>query len=326
MILEMLPRWPSKVSVTAVQERLQTRGHATSVRNVQRDLNELSLTHPLRSDNRRPQGWGWAANARPLVFPAHDEHTRLALALAKRSLTEILPPATLAALKPLLAETGPQAGDRSLGARNPMELVQVHSRYLTLTPPAIEARVQKQVALALVQGHQLKVKYRSRSKGRTSEWIVHPLGLIVTEGICYLVATVENYTDVRHLALHRIASAAALEATASRPKGFSLRAYLAAGGMEVRKTDKPFALRLRIRPERAVQLEEARLSADQVVIRRDGQWTEVRATVPDSLQLRWWLRSIGPDLEVLEPEGLREEFRDAAFAAAAMYQTEPLFS
>jgi hypothetical protein len=38
----------------------------------------------------------------------------------------------------------------------------------------------------------------------------------------------------------------------------------------------------------------------------DDEWTEVRATLPDTVQLRTWLRSLGPDAVLVEPVGLRQ--------------------
>jgi predicted DNA-binding transcriptional regulator YafY len=34
----------------------------------------------------------------------------------------------------------------------------------------------------------------------------------------------------------------------------------------------------------------------------------LQATVPDTAQLRWWLRGFGSEVEVLEPSAIREEF------------------
>jgi hypothetical protein len=53
-------------------------------------------------------------------------------------------------------------------------------------------------------------------------------------------------------------------------------------------------------------LRETRLSEDQVLQAADAGYQLV-ATVSDSWQLRWWIRSMGAGIVVLEPEGLREE-------------------
>jgi predicted DNA-binding transcriptional regulator YafY len=42
-------------------------------------------------------------------------------------------------------------------------------------------------------------------------------------------------------------------------------------------------------------------------------------TVLDTAQLRWWLRGFGPDVEVIEPRALRDEFSADARKLAARY-------
>jgi predicted DNA-binding transcriptional regulator YafY len=45
----------------------------------------------------------------------------------------------------------------------------------------------------------------------------------------------------------------------------------------------------------------------------------LNATVKDTEQLRWWIRSFGIGIEVLEPSSLREEFAQEARTLSAMY-------
>jgi predicted DNA-binding transcriptional regulator YafY len=45
----------------------------------------------------------------------------------------------------------------------------------------------------------------------------------------------------------------------------------------------------------------------------------LNATVKDTEQLRWWIRSFGIGIEVLEPLSLREEFAQEARTLYSMY-------
>jgi hypothetical protein len=45
---------------------------------------------------------------------------------------------------------------------------------------------------------------------------------------------------------------------------------------------------------------ESPLSADQQV-RQDGDWLRISATVIETEQLKWWLRSFGDAVSVLRP-------------------------
>jgi len=62
------------------------------------------------------------------------------------------------------------------------------------------------------------------------------------------------------------------------------------------------------------------LSVDQQVAQLDASTYQLQATVKDTLQLRWWLRSFAADVEILEPLFLREEFVETAKALSEIYQ------
>jgi predicted DNA-binding transcriptional regulator YafY len=198
--------------------------------------------------------------------------------------------------------------------------VQVRSRRLALIPPVVKPAVHETVCRALVSARQLEIRYDSRSTRRSSSMIVHPLGLVVADGIGYLVATIDAYTDVRQLAMHRIQAAEQLDLAARRPPGFSLKAHLDEGGMELRHSSALLALRFRIRAPWATHLEESKLSRDQRVEPGSDGWAVITATVADTMQIRWWLRGYGADLEVMEPASLREEFARLAQQGVELYR------
>ena len=45
----------------------------------------------------------------------------------------------------------------------------------------------------------------------------------------------------------------------------------------------------------------------------------LKATVLDSLELRFWLRSFGDEVEIIRPLNLRTEFANAASTLASYY-------
>ncbi|HWT37714.1 MAG TPA: WYL domain-containing protein [Paraburkholderia sp.] len=67
-------------------------------------------------------------------------------------------------------------------------------------------------------------------------------------------------------------------------------------------------------------LEESRISTDQTSAYLDDGRLVVGGTVVPSLKLRWWLRSFGDTVEVLEPQSLRDEFAETYRKLAARYQ------
>ncbi len=66
---------------------------------------------------------------------------------------------------------------------------------------------------------------------------------------------------------------------------------------------------MRIRGVMAKYLAETPVAASQTLAPVDAEWTRVEVLVPDTIQLRTWLRSLGPDAVVEGPAQLREQLR-----------------
>jgi predicted DNA-binding transcriptional regulator YafY len=106
------------------------------------------------------------------------------------------------------------------------------------------------------------------------------------------------------------------------PNGFSLDAYIAEGEFDY-PTIPEHTIQLTLKINKGIKkyLSETPLSTDQQVTQLDASAYQLHATVKDTLQLRWWLRSFAADVEVLEPLALREEFAETAKALSQIYQS-----
>ena len=69
----------------------------------------------------------------------------------------------------------------------------------------------------------------------------------------------------------------------------------------------------------ALHLYETPIAPDQLIRRVDDSWVKISASVPDSHQLRWWLRGFGPNVEVLRPKALRREFENDTASLKRLY-------
>ncbi|QIE30179.1 WYL domain protein (plasmid) [Caballeronia sp. SBC2] len=67
-------------------------------------------------------------------------------------------------------------------------------------------------------------------------------------------------------------------------------------------------------------LKESPMAKDQEVDTLADGRLKVSGTVIPSLKLRWWLRSIGPHVEIIAPESLREEFAEDYLKLAKRYR------
>ncbi len=177
------------------------------------------------------------------------------------------------------------------------------------------------VQQGLLERRCLDITYRSRSKERVRDHRIHPLALVFREPVTYLLATIEPHQDVLHLAVHRIEAAALTEVPTHDPEaGFDLDQLIQEGVFDYPEGGT-IRLELRVSPELAYHLHEARLSDDQTIEPEgDGVCSRVTATVRDTAHLKWWLLGLGAGVEVLGPANLREAIAEELGQAFERYQ------
>lgn len=322
-MLRLIPRHPRKIDTRALSDRLAEEGFSASMRTIQRDLKTLSALFPLQEDDRnKPFGWSWAKNANVLDIPGMEPPAALVFRVAEDFLAPQLPRATLDYLQPHFQRARQVLDATSAGGfRWWADKVRIVPRGLPLIPAEVDAGVQHAVYQALFEGRRLRTGYRPRDLDTSVEYEVNPLGLVFRQGVVYLVSTLWDYDDVKQLALHRIHDAELLNKKAKEPPGFNLDAYIGRGEFEYPLSSKPLRLRLCFDGDAAFHLQETPLAEDQVLKPLPDGSVEVRATVKDTLELRWWLLGFGEYVEVLGPAALRKEFQETARNLHRMYDT-----
>ena len=69
-------------------------------------------------------------------------------------------------------------------------------------------------------------------------------------------------------------------------------------------------------------LAESPISEDQTLVDEEDGYVCLRATVPDTFELRQWLKSFGDEVIVTKPATLLREFRVMAETMSNCYRTE----
>ncbi len=320
-MLRLVPRYPLKISTADLKQKLADEGFDTTQRTIQRDLVRLSSIYPLACDEEgKPFGWSWMAEADVMDIPGMDSHTALAFWLAGEHLEPMLPKATLRQMQPHFRTAAHVLDNISAdkGAPAWRGKVRVLHRGPKLKAPAIDADVQNQVYDALLRNRRLAVQYLPRGQDGGKEYEINPLGLVLKDGIIYLVCSMWDYPDIRLLTLHRMQEAQVLDKPASAPDGFNLDDYISSGELDfvVGGTVK---LKVLFSKDAAFHLDERPLSDDQAIAEQPDGRMLVTATVQDTSELRWWLLGFGDQVEVLEPAKLRQHFAEIAAGMTRAY-------
>jgi len=310
-MLRLIPRQPSKISTTALMQRLADDGFNTTPRTLQRDLVRMSSIYPLLCDDRdKPFGWSWDKDANVHEVPGIDSDTALAFYLAEKHLEPLLPRTTMKRLGPHFkrAEQVLDQADADKGNPAWRNKVRVLHRGPGLKSPAIASDVQSAVYDALLRNRRLNVAYLPRGADAAKQYELNPLGLVLKDGLFYLVCSMWDYEDIRLLTLHRMQAANVMDIPCAAPDNFDLDSYIESGELDF-AVGGEIRLKARVNKQIAIHLEERPLHQDQVLNEcEDGDYI-LESTTQDTNELRWWLLGFGENLEVLEPPELREYFR-----------------
>jgi len=320
-MLRLIPRLPRGITATDLHRKLQGLGLDIDKRSVERDLQKLSGPFPLTTSKERPALWSWTSEADVTHLPALNPAAALTMELAYRHLASLLPRSALVALEPLFKSARKVLDETAqIGLARWSDKVAAVPENQPLMPASITASVHEAVHQALLTEKRLEISYRAAGQERPKRYPINPLGLVSRGGGFYLVATARDYPEPRNFAMHRMTSATLLDEPAIKPAGFNLQRYIAEHSFEL-PLGGDLNLELRVSPWMASYLDERKLSPDQTLNPIRGREEQrLNATVANTDQLRWWLRSFGANVEVVKPPSLRRQMSDEYAEMAELYQ------
>jgi predicted DNA-binding transcriptional regulator YafY len=290
-----------------------------SVATVYRDVDELSAAGvPVYAERGRSGGFrlqdGWRTRLTGLTVP---EAQALFLAglpgpAAELGLGDVMAAAQLKLLAALPAAW--QADAQRLRARFHLDPVGWFQ-----AAPAPSAHVPA-VAEAVWGEHRLFVRYDSWT--HVAERVIEPLGFVLKAGVWYVVA--RSGGEPRTFRLSSIVELRVLDETFARPAEFDLAGYWEA-------SLRTFAERLyretavvRVSPHGLRALRRMSAAVAEAVARTesapDGDgWLRLTIPIESIDDAARGLLALGPEVEALEPEALRERLAAAARGLARLY-------
>ena len=320
-MLSLIPGHPVKITAGQLHDKLKAQGFEIHARSIERDLHKLSNTFALLSDEGKPAGWSWRDRKTRMTFPPMNTETALTFELLSRYLAPVLPRSMLTLLEPDFEHARQVLDDlRSAPLGRWSKRIAVLPFGQQLLPPEVKPDVSAVVYDALLQGKRFEADYRSVNADGPKRRVFNPLGLVYREGVLYLVATLWDYPNPLHFALQRMSKAQPLQEAAISPEGFDFERYIRDEKAFDYPVGRDIKLELIVEEWLARHLEESRLSAEQQIspIRGRNEF-RVTAHVADTDQLFWWLRSLGPSVEVTKPAALRRKMTEQMRELQRMY-------
>jgi len=319
-LLKLLPDRGPGITAADIQTRLESAGHSTSKRTVERDLIELSQIFPLQcNDKGTPYGWYWTPG-RSSDLPGITLGEALTLRMVEDSIRPLIPGFMLKSLEPRFNQARQKLTALSSASPSARWVDKVASVQPTLSvmPPDVDQEHLETIQKALLDDVQITCRYYSAHKDQTRELTLNPLGLVQRGQVTYLVSSAEPFDDVRLFVLHRFEAATLLEKPVKKPGGFDLQAYIDSGAMQF-GIPRQIRLRAWVTDNLARLLNETPLSAD-MLLKDDDEGATLTATVNDTWELKWWILSHAGSIQVREPVELRNELRERLAAGLELHE------
>lgn len=320
-ILKMLSK-ERALKTSDVHQKLEALGHSISKRTVERDLQNLSLTYPIVTDEKdNALWWRYAQGVAINLFPGLSEAEAVSFIMLKQFAQQLLPESLAQDLEPYFQEAKRtlSSGISKSAIRSWPDKIRTVPANQPLLKPHVSNEVQKEVHAALLRDQQIRVWYQAQGKPEPKEYVINLLGLVEHGAAQYLVGNFEGHDSARILALHRIHAAQILPTKTNKIKDFDLDTYIASGAFGFSGDAPEIEVGLRFYNGAGFHLKETPLSKDQIVLEIDERTLEVTATVRDNKRFRWWLLGFGEDVEIILPRELRSSISLALSNALGKY-------
>ena len=310
-MLQLIPRYPRKVTTANVRDDLNDSGYEASLRTIQRDLQELSRVFPIISDERNsPFGWSWEKDAQGYESPAMDPIQALTFSLAAQYLEPLMPKANFKSVEDFFARAeSVLTGNEKSKLHKWRKRVKVIPENIRFKEPKINLEIRQKLYQAVYEGTQIKALYRKRGNTISDERHMHPLGIVVKGSMHYLICMMdEDPNEPRYLPLQRFEKVELLDEASKESKNFDLDQFIHKNNLGFAYSSDLYTFEAIFDKTMAFHLLETPLNDTQIIEELDGNRLKVKARIPDTLQFEQWLMSFGSDVEVLKPKKLREKF------------------
>ena len=287
----------------------------TTVRTIQRDLLVLQSDLHIPLTNKGHDRYG-IMNEYVLPPVSYSLYEALGLFLAARLIirqTDDNNPHIKSALVKLTS-----AMPKSLGINLRKSIANFGKRLVDLE----ELDVFEKIAIAWVTQKRMKVIYQSLSRDKDKEWLVNPYFIEMT-GVgysTYLIGYGESAdrNGTTTFKLNRIKEVTILDEEFDIPEDFNIEKLLGSS-WGVMWGDN-FTVKLKFSPNVTRRVKETTWHQSQQIQDLPDGGCILTILVGSTLEITPWIRGWGPDVEVMEPTELREQFKKWAKQLCDIYQ------
>ena len=286
----------------------------TTIRTIQRDLLVLQSDLHIPLTDKGHDRYG-IMNEYVLPPVAYSLYEALALFLAARLIvrqTDDNNPHIKSALVKLTSSM-----PKSLGINLRKSIANFGKRLMDLE----ELDVFEKIAIAWVTQKRIRITYQSLTRDQDKEWLVNPYFIEMT-GVgysTYLIGYGESVdrNGITTFKLNRIKEVIILDEDFNVPEDFDIEKLL--GSSWGVMWGESVEVKLKFSPDVTRRVKETTWHQSQQIQDLPDGSCILALQVGSTLEMTPWIRGWGPDVEVLEPIELRQQFTEWAKELGEMY-------
>jgi predicted DNA-binding transcriptional regulator YafY len=185
-----------------------------------------------------------------------------------------------------------------------------------------ELNIFEKVAIAWVTQKRMKIVYHSLKSGQEKEWLVNPYFIEMT-GVGYSTyvigyAEIDEQKIIYPFKLNRIKAVTILDEDFEIPPDLNLEKLLGSSWGVIWGNDTD--VKLKFTPGVTRRVKESIWHPSQHIEDLPDGGCVLTLRVGSTLEMTPWIRGWGPDVEVLEPEELRQKFKRWAVEMSDIYR------
>lgn len=318
-LLQKIPAHPRKISTSDLLACLKNEQIDVTMRTLQRDLLFLSQLFPLEQDDRsKPYGWSWSQYDAGHHLPGFSPSVAMALLMAQKFLTPTFPKGQLELIEKQFKQAEKVLEELdSKALLSWKEKVYIHPRGMQLKPCEISPTIASEIYEAVLLQKTLSVEYFSKTSSTIKTMQIQPLGLIFRDAMTYVICQSDQHDHTIQLALNRFKTITDTGERFDYPEDFSLTEYTQSGRLGF-SLGHEIDILLRFTAKAGAHLLDTPINDSQIHEIQDDA-IQVKATVANNKELRWWILGFGDAVEVIEPEQLRDEIHATLSKALEKY-------
>src|SRR5574342_1198945 len=170
-------------------------------------------------------------------------------------------------------------------------------------------------------GHKVRIAYNAPNGDASQERVIAPYTLEATDAGVYVIGHDESTGEIRTFKLERLQSARLLPEPYSIPNDFDPAAYLK-HSWRIMTGDQPSEVILRFNAEAAPYVRERTWHPSQEIESGPDEGLTLHLCIAEPREMLPWIRSWGPQVEVVAPEWLRERVAEDLRRGAQIYETD----